>query len=164
LLQASSSTKSISTKTGGKFEVRNVLMPPGPTGKLGTQAITDDIVINARTQNPQAAWALTKVLCGADVGVRLGGGTGGIASGTCGARKDVFSDSRITANPLHGVFLDVIPNVVPLRLPANLREEEVAAALHQNLMPLWLGERKPDDAFFGELNAAIQGVLDRPIA
>jgi multiple sugar transport system substrate-binding protein len=164
LLQASSSTKSIPTKTGGKFEVRNALMPPGVAGKVGTQAITDDIVINAKTQNPDAAWALTKLLCGQDVGVRLGGGTGGIASGTCGARKDVFGDPRITANPLHPVFVDPVQNAVPLRLPANLREEEVAAALHQTLAPIWLGERAPDDAFFAELNSAIQGVLDRPIA
>jgi multiple sugar transport system substrate-binding protein len=164
LLQASSATKSIPTKTGGKFDVRNVLMPPGPAGKVGTQAITDDIVINAKTQNPQAAWALTKVLCGQDVGVRLGGGTGGNASGTCGARTDVFSDPRIMANPLHPVFLDPVQNAVPLRLPANLREEEVAAALHQTLTPLWLGERQPDDGFFTELNASIQGILDRPIA
>jgi multiple sugar transport system substrate-binding protein len=164
LLQASSSTKSIPTKTGGKFEVRNALMPPGMAGKVGTQAITDDIVINAKTQNPDGAWALTKLLCGQDVGVRLGGGTGGIASGTCGARKDVFSDPRITANPLHPVFVDPVQNAVPLRLPANLREEEVAAALHQTLTPIWLGERAPDDTFFTELNSAIQGVLDRPIA
>jgi hypothetical protein len=68
------------------------------------------------------------------------------------------------ANPLHPVFLDPVQNAVPLRLPANLREEEVAAALHQTLTPLWLGERQPDDAFFAELTTAIQGVLDRPIA
>jgi ABC-type glycerol-3-phosphate transport system substrate-binding protein len=164
LLQASSSTKSIPTKTGGKFEVRNVLLPPGPGGKVGTQAITDDIVINVKTQNPKGAWELTKLLCSQDVGVRLGGGTGGIASGTCGARKDVFSDPRIMANPLHQVFLDPVQNAVPLRLPANLREEEVASALHQNLMPIWLGERQPDDAFFSQLNTALQGVLAQPMA
>ena len=104
------------------------------------------------------------MLCGQDVGVRLGGGTGGNASGTCGARTDVFNDPRIMANPLHPVFLDPVANAVPLRLPANLREEEVAAALHQTLTPLWLGERQPDDAFFSELNSSIQGILDRPIA
>jgi len=164
LLQASSSTKSIPTKTGGKFEVRNTLLPPGPAGKVGTQAITDDIVINAKTANPQGAWALAKLLCGQDVGVRLGGGTGGIASGTCGARKDVFSDARIMANPLHPVFLQPVQDAVPLRLPANLREEEVATAVHQTLMPIWLGERQPDDGFFSELSSAVQAVLDRPIA
>jgi multiple sugar transport system substrate-binding protein len=164
MLQASSSTKSIPTKIGGKFEVRNLLMPPGPTGKVGTQAITDHIVISAKTQNPEASWALTKLMCGTDVGVRLGGGTGGIASGTCGARIDVFNDPRLMANPLHPIFIELVQTAVAPRYPANLREEEVASAMHQTLMPVWLGERQPDDAFFTELNSAVQGVLDRPMA
>jgi hypothetical protein len=56
LLQAASATKSISTKTGGKFEVRDVVMPPGPTGKVGTVAITDNMFVNAKTRNPDGAW------------------------------------------------------------------------------------------------------------
>ena len=164
MLQAASSTKSIPTKIGGKFEVRNLLMPPGPSGKVGTQAITDHIVISAKTQNPQAAWELTKLMCGKDVGIRLGGGTGGIASGTTGARKDVFNDPQIMANPLHPVFISLVENAVAPRYPSNLREEEVASAMHQTLGPIFLGERQPDDAFFMELNTAVQGVLDRPMA
>ncbi len=69
LLQASSSTKSI--------------------------PITDDIVINARTQNPEGAWALTQLLCGQDVGVRLGGGTGGVASGLSRSGAEPFRASSI---------------------------------------------------------------------
>ena len=164
MLQAASSTKSIATKIGGKFEVRNLLMPPGPGGKVGTQAITDHIVISAKTQNREAAWELTKLMCGKDVGVRLGGGTGGIASGTTGARKDAFSDPQIMANPLHPVFIDLVQSAEAPRYPANLREEEYAAAMHQTLMPVWLGERQPDDAFFTELQTATQAVLDRPMA
>ena len=164
MLQANSSTKSITTKIGGKFEVKNLLMPPGPTGKLGTQALPDMIVINAKTQNPEAAWELVKLLCGKEAGVRLGGGTGGSASGTCGARRDVFADPRLMASPLHPAFVDLAEQTLPIRFPANLREEEVAAAVHQTLMPIWLGERQPDDTFFIQLNAAVQDVLDRPIA
>jgi ABC-type glycerol-3-phosphate transport system substrate-binding protein len=164
MLQAASSTKSIPTKIGGKFEVKNLLMPPGPSGIVGTQAITDHIVVNAKTQNKEAAWELCKLLCGKEVGVRLGGGTGGTASGTTGAMIEVFNDPSIMANPLHPIFIDLVKNAVPPRLPANLREQEVATALHQTLQPVFLGERKPDDAFFTELSAAVQGVLDRPMA
>lgn len=164
MLQAASSTKSIPTKIGGKFEVRNMLMPPGPAGIVGTQAITDHININAKTQNKEAAWELTKLLCGKDVGIRLGGGTGGTASGTTGAMIEVFNDPSIMANPLHPIFIDLVKNAPPPRLPANLREEEVASALHQTLQPLFLGERKPDDAFFSALAQAVQGVLDQPMA
>ena len=163
-LQAASSTKSIPTKIGGKFEVRNMLMPPGPGGKVGTQTITDHININAKTQNPQASWELVKLLVGKEVGVRLGGGTGGTASGTTGARKDVFNDPSILANPLHPVFITLVENAEPLRAPANLREEEVATVVHQLLGPVFLGERQPDDGFFSELNTAVQAVLDRPMA
>jgi multiple sugar transport system substrate-binding protein len=164
MLQAASSTKSVPTKIGGKFEVRNLLMPNGPGGTFGSQAITDHIVVNAKTQNKEAAWELCKLLCGKEVGIRLGGGTGGTASGTTGAMIEVFNDPSIMANPLHPIFIDLVKNAVPPRQPANLREEEVATALHQNLQPVFLGERKPDDAFFTELAAAVQRVLDQPLA
>jgi ABC-type glycerol-3-phosphate transport system substrate-binding protein len=164
MVQAHSSTKSITTKIGGKFEVKNMLLPPGPSGKLGTQAITDQIVMNAKSQNPDAAWELVKFLCNKEVGVRLGGGTGGTASGTCGGRRDVFTDPRLMSNPLHPIFLELVEQAPAIRFPANLREEEVASAVHQTLLPIWLGERQPDDAFFVELNRAVQDVLDRPIA
>lgn len=164
MLQASSSTKSIPTKIGGKFDVKNMLMPNGPSGKVGLQAITDHVNINVKTQNPDAAWELAKLMCGKEVGIRLAGGTGGIASGTCGARVDVFNDPQVNANPLHAVFIDLVKNATAPIYPANLREEEIATAMHQTMGPLWLGERKPDEAFFTELNAAVQAVLDRPMA
>ena len=68
------------------------------------------------------------------------------------------------ANPLHPVFIDLVKNAPPPRLPANMREEEASSAMHQILMPIWLGERQPDDAFFDELNMAVQSVLDRRMA
>ncbi len=36
--------------------------------------------------------------------------------------------------------------------------------MHQILMPVWLGERRPEVGFFNELHTAVQGVLDRPPA
>ena len=164
MLQAASSTKSITTKTGGKFDVRNVIMPPGPANVVGTQAIVDHININAKTQNPDAAWELAKFMTSTEFGVRLGGGSGATNSGTTGAQVTVFNDPRIMANPLHPIFIDLVKMATAPRFPANLREEEHAQALHQTMMPIWLGERKPDDAFFDELTRACQAVLDQPIA
>jgi ABC-type glycerol-3-phosphate transport system substrate-binding protein len=142
MLQAASSTKSITTKTGGKFDVN----------------------INAKTQNPDAAWELAKFMTSTEFGVRLGGGSGATNSGTTGAQISVFNDPRIMANPLHPIFIDLVKMATAPRFPANLREEEHAQALHQTMMPIWLGERKPDDAFFEELTKACQAVLDQPIA
>jgi multiple sugar transport system substrate-binding protein len=163
MLMAASSTKSIPTKIGGKFEVRNLIAPPGPAGVVGTQAIVDHIVISAKTQNPDAAWELAKFMTSTEFGVRLGGGSGATNSGTTGAQIAVFNDPRIMANPLHPIFIDLVKMATAPRFPANLREEEHAVALHQTMMPLWLGERKPDDAFFDELTRACQAVLDQPI-
>ena len=163
-VMAASSTKSIITKTGGKFDVKNLIAPPGPAGVVGTQAIVDHVIISAKTQNPDAAWELAKFMTSTEFGVRLGGGTGGTASGTTGAQVAVFNDPRIMANPLHPIFIDLVKSATAPIYAANLREEEVSQALHQTMMPLWLGERKPDDAFFDELTKACQAVLDQPIA
>ena len=164
MMQGPSSLKSMPGKIGGKFEVKNVLMPPGPAGIVGTQTNTDHIVINAKTQNKEAAWELAKLMCGKEVGVRLGGGGNANASGTSGGRIDVFHDPRIMSNPLHPVWIPLVEKATPPIYPANLREEEVASAMHQLLGPLWLGERLPDDAFFAELNTTVQAVMDRPPA
>src|SRR5260370_21237325 len=71
LLQASSSTKSIPTKTGGKFEVRNALMPPGVAGQVGPQASTEDIVIYLQTQTPDTCLALSDLLVAHGIAGRL---------------------------------------------------------------------------------------------
>src|SRR5262249_55699892 len=71
LYQSESSTKSIPTRIKGKFDVRNVIMPPGPTGKVGTETIVDHIVMSNATKLPQESWELVKLLCGKEVGIRL---------------------------------------------------------------------------------------------
>jgi hypothetical protein len=68
------------------------------------------------------------------------------------------------AQPLHPIFVELVPNAIPPRMPANLRLDETATATHQTMGSVWLGERQPDDAFFTELNTAVQAVMDRPIA
>jgi ABC-type glycerol-3-phosphate transport system substrate-binding protein len=164
MLMGSSSLKSMPTKIGGKFDLKNVVAPNGPAGTVGSQAIVDHVIMSSQTKNPDAAWELMKFMTSTEFSVRLGGGTGGTASGTTGAAIAAFSDPRITANPLHAVFTDLVKSATAPIYAANLREEEVSVALHQTMMPLWIGERKPDDAFFDELTKACQAILDQPIA
>jgi multiple sugar transport system substrate-binding protein len=162
LYQSESSTKSIPTRIkDNKFTVRNVIMPPGPGGKVGTMTIVDHIVMSARTAVPKEAWELVKLLCGKEVGIRLGEGRGG-ASGTSGGRVDVLTDPRLTSNPLHPIFIDLLQQAQVVRLTANFRDEEMNTVFHQVTGPIWLGEREPDDAFFKEFNDAVQAVLNKP--
>ncbi|MFN8523616.1 MAG: extracellular solute-binding protein [Chloroflexota bacterium] len=163
LYQASSSTKSVPTKIKDKFQVKNIIMPAGPGG-LGTQAIVDHIVMSATTKQPEAAWELMKMMCGKEMGVRLAGGTGGIASGTSGGRLDVLNDPRLMSQPLHPIFIDLLAQAKVVRTTGNFRDGEIGNVLHQLIGPVFLGERQPDDAFFDELHKGFQAVLDKPAA
>lgn len=73
-----------------------------------------------------------------------------------------MTDPRLTKNPLHPVFVDLLPKTEVVRLAYNFRDEELNNTFHQVSTPIWTGERQPDDAFFKELNEAVQAVLDKP--
>jgi ABC-type glycerol-3-phosphate transport system substrate-binding protein len=132
-----------------------------PSGSRGGFTVSDMIAVNAKTQHQPEAWALTKFLTDKEMGVRLGGGSGG-ASGTCGARPDVFRDDRLMKNPLHPVWIEAAENALPARYAANFRTQEYNTALWQKMTALWAGDEQPNDKFFQELNAALQQVLDMP--
>jgi hypothetical protein len=128
--------------------------------------VTDFIGVNAKTKQKPNAWELTKLLCGKEAGIRLGEGTGG-ASGTSGARKDVFESDRLKKNPLHLVFIDAIGSAEEgseMRVPANFRGDEFNKTLQQKTAPLWLGEAQPTKQFLDDVNKSLQAILDQPSA
>jgi multiple sugar transport system substrate-binding protein len=159
--QSGSWTKSVPTRVQGKFEVKNVLMPPGPGGKRGSQAIADLVGINSKTKYPKEAWELTKFLTDKETGIRLGEGRGG-ASGTSGGRKDVFEDARLKANPLHPIWIEAVAIAEAPRYAGNFRTAEYSQALWQKFGGLWVGDEPFSDKFFTDLNDALQQVLDMP--
>ena len=161
MFQSGSWTKSVQTRVKDKFTVKDTLMPKGPTGSRGGFTVSDMIAMNAKTQYQPQAWALTKFLTDKEMGVRLGGGSGG-ASGTCGARPDVFHDDRLMKNPLHPVWIEAAENAQAARYAANFRTQEYNTALWQKMTALWAGDEQPNDQFFSELNTALQQVLDMP--
>jgi hypothetical protein len=52
---------------------------------------------------------------------------------------------------------------VPYRIGANYRGLEWEQIIRNMADQVYLGERQPDDAFFGELETAINELLARPI-
>ena len=74
--------------------------------------------------------------------------------GTSGGRLDVLTDQRLTSNPLHPIFIDLLQQAQVARLAANFRDEELNTVFHQVTGPIWLGEKEPNDAFFKEFNDA----------
>lgn len=162
IIQGSSSQKSLPTRIQSKFVAGSSLWPAGPTGKRGSLAVSDYIHVAKQSKFPEEAWELTKHLCDQETGIRLGEGTGG-ASGTCGARPDVYKHPRLLANPLHKAVLDAVENVMPFVEPWNFRGQDVENnALKPQFDKLWMGGEAPTPGFFKQANALVQQVLDQP--
>jgi multiple sugar transport system substrate-binding protein len=161
MYQSGSWTKSVPTRIKEKFQVKITLMPKGPSGKRGSMAIADLIAVNAKTRYPKEAWELAKFLTDKETGIRLGEGRGG-ASGTSGARPDVFRDERLMKNPLHPVWVEAVENADGPRYAANFRTQEFNSALWQKMIALWNGDEQPTDRFFQELNDELQKICDLP--
>jgi ABC-type glycerol-3-phosphate transport system substrate-binding protein len=162
MYQASSSTKGAEPKIGGKFTSRNVLMPPGPGGKVGTKMVFDNFGMYNKTKNPNEAFEVLGYLCGKEHGIRLGLPEGG-GSWTCGARNDVFfSEELMKSTPNHKIFADIIEKAEPSFYPENFRLNEYATTLVQEYQKIMLNEQPPTAATMQGLKTALQAVLDRP--
>jgi len=161
LFQGASSQKGLLPRVQGKFEMSNSLMPKGPAGVRGSIAISDYIHVSTQTKFVPEGWELTKFLTDKETGIRLGEGRGG-ASGTCGARPDVYRSERLLANPLHRVVADAVDQVMPFRNAWNFRGAEAERAMYTKLNELWSGAAAPTTAFFKDLNTLVQVVLDQP--
>jgi ABC-type glycerol-3-phosphate transport system substrate-binding protein len=162
LLQASSSTKQLEGTIGGKFTMRNLLMPPGPSGKVGTKLVFDNFGMYNKTKYPQESFDVLAYFCGKEHGIRLGLPEGG-GSWTCGARNDVFySDELMKSTPNHKIFAEVTEKADPSFYPENFRLNEYATALTQGYQKIMLNETPPTAATMKELQQSLQAVLDRP--
>ena len=162
IYQSGSWTKSVPTRVKGKFDVKDTLLPKGPAGTRGSIGYADQIGAYAKTKYTKESWQLVQFMTNKDTGIRLGGGTGG-ASGTCGARPDVFHSSELMKNPLHPIWIDAVENGGAPRTAANLRMQEFNSALWQKLIGLWGGDVQPVSSFFSDLQSTLQQILDLPM-
>lgn len=161
MAQGASSWKSMATRVRDQFEPGDFLWPKGPSGKRGSIAISDYKHVSRQSKAAGEAWELTKWLTDKETGIRLGEGRGG-ASGTSGARPDVFKSERLLANPLHRVFVEAVENVLPFREPFNFRGLEIEAVMKEYFDKLWRAEVAPTAAYIKEANQAIQLVMEQP--
>jgi hypothetical protein len=66
------------------------------------------------------------------------------------------------ANPLHPVWIKAIEEAGPLIVPANFRGGEINTLITQKIGGLYLGDEKPEQQFFEDLNTGVQQILDKP--
>ncbi|HEX2037646.1 MAG TPA: sugar ABC transporter substrate-binding protein [Chloroflexota bacterium] len=162
MFQSGSWSKSIPLRVKDAFRVMNTLMPRGPGGRRGSMGVTDFLAVTRRSPHAAEAWALTKHLTDKETGIRLGEGGITGASGTSGARKDVFHSERLLANPLHKVWIEAAEGAMPLKVPWNFLGEEHQKVLNEGMNPILRGEVSPNAATLAELDRQLQVVLDKP--
>ena len=162
MFQGGSAQKSIPLRVRDAFRVGAVPMPKGPGNRRGTMATADFKAVTTASKNPAESWALAKFLCDKETGIRLGEGGATGASGTCGARKDVFHSERLLKNPLHKVWIQLVEESLPLSVPWNFQGEEHQRALGEALAPIMRNERALSLTNLAEADKQVQAVLDRP--
>jgi len=130
--------------------------PIGPSGKRGSMYMGDAYTVPALAKQKDIGFDLAKWMSNKEAGVLMCG------IGLCGARSDVYDDSRVKGQKLQALYNRLVADAMPFRGPANIRQVELNDVAGQVMSALWSGSAKPDDAFFNDANAKIQQVLDKP--
>src|SRR6266540_6955236 len=73
-----------------------ILMPKGPTGRIGADLSVAPISLNTKTKAPDQGWEIVKWFTDKETGVQLALQQ---ESNTPGMRPDVYCDARLLADP-----------------------------------------------------------------
>ena len=154
-----------SVKEAFKWDM--VLMPKGPTGKLGADLSIAPVTLNSKTKAVDQGWEAVKWLTDKETGIALALQKTG--SNTPGARKDVYCDERVVNDPdypramLDRVCkgMDLAPTV-PYSVPANYRQPEVELVVKKYTDAFVNNETAPSAAVMKTFHAELQAVLDLP--
>jgi ABC-type glycerol-3-phosphate transport system substrate-binding protein len=154
-------------KKGGAeqgFDWWVVKFPDGPAHQNASFTVTDGISISSQSKNQDAAFQLCKYFTDKEAGVQLC-----LGDGVCGSRFDVRDDKRVNGQhhtkddkALFAIYWEGVEKAMPFYYPPNLRHWEVQAFVGQTLSGLWLGQKQPNQAFFDELHAGVQKIIDLP--
>ena len=106
-------------------------------------------------------------LSGPEAAVLKGRASGG--TGLAGCAPDAWTNQqlmttrpRLCGGKTMDLFNKAMQKAKGYYLAANYRNNELFTAQDQKLDLLWTGKSTPTDAFFDELQAACQAVLDKP--
>lgn len=141
----------------GYFEWGAVAMPKGPSGVRGTSLAPSFIGMTPYSEHPEEAFKVLAWVTNKEAGVLEC-----FVAAMCGARPDVREDERVKQSPLLGVVNPLVPEARQPRYAANGRDAEAFDAMAIELDKLLNDQVKPDDAFFDNMNEAVQEVLDKP--
>jgi multiple sugar transport system substrate-binding protein len=149
------------------FKWTMVLMPKGPTGKLGADTSIAPVTLNAKAKAVDEGWSVVKWISDKETGVALALQKTG--SNTPGMRKDVYCDDRVMTDPdypremLERVCkaMDLAPTV-PYSVPWNYRQPDVNAVVSKHLNAYLKNETSPSATGMRAFHTELQAVLDQP--
>jgi multiple sugar transport system substrate-binding protein len=148
-----------------KFQWGMSLAPKGPKGQRGSLAQADVVGVTQFSKVPELSWAFIKLMTNKESGIILGKQTGA-KSATPGGRPDVYeSPELLNLKMPPGVqenTMIAMKEAEPFTQPANYRGPEIQRAIDPLYESLLLDKHKPDKEFFGQLNQAVQDILDKP--
>lgn len=140
---------------GDKFEWRGFPMPAGPAGR-GSFIGCDTFCINSKSKNVEAAFEWAKWLVSVDAQIAAFE-----AARPPALLKKAWEDPVLKDDPTLQAMLRWMEVSQPWTVPANARALEFRNTFNQQIT----GVMDPQNDFMKEmetLNAAIQGVLDKP--
>jgi multiple sugar transport system substrate-binding protein len=157
------------TAVKGAFQWSLILMPKGPTGKLGADLSVDSMGLNAKTTVLDQAWQVLQWFSDHETGVALTQQTLSTASTTPGMRHDVYCDERVLSNPnapreVMERFCKAmdVANSTPYVYPYNFRIVDLQAVLTKHLNAFHDNTAEPTAAYMRTFTAEVQAVLDQP--
>jgi multiple sugar transport system substrate-binding protein len=157
----------IRTAVQTNFRWSMVAMPKGPTGKFGAILSVAPIGLNKQSRAVDQAWEALKWFTDKETGLALAFQSTG--SATPGARKDVYCDERMLADPAFP--RDMMERVckimdqsstVPYSFTWNYRQVEVTEVVGRHMHAFRENRAAPSAATMRALTSEVQAILDLP--
>ena len=158
----------IRTNVNNAFKWDLVLMPKGPTGRIGADTSLAPVTLNSKAKAVDAGWIVLQWFTNKETGVALALQKTG--SNTPGMRRDVYCDERVLSDPLYPrammdricKTMDANAGSVLYQVPANFRQTDVdnVAIKHMNLF--MNNEATPSAATMRTFHVEMQAALDLP--
>jgi len=158
----------IRTAVNDGFKWGMVLMPKGPTGKIGADTSLAPVTLNAKARSVDAAWQVQQWFTNKETGIALALQKTG--SNTPGMRRDVYCDERVLTDPFYPrEMLDRVCKAMEAHaasiqyvVPANFRQSEVDQLAKKHIDTFLANEATPNSATMRTFHTELQAVLDLP--
>jgi multiple sugar transport system substrate-binding protein len=160
----------IRTAVKDSFRWSMILLPRGPTGRLGADLSVAPVSLNARTPVADQGWEVVKWFTDRETGVALALQQTG--SNTPGMRPDVYCDPRLLADPAYPrevlerpcKAMEQAAGAISYSVPWNYRQPEVDEVVGRHLHAFRENRVAPSAAAMRAFAAEVQAVLDLPRA